>query len=288
MGRPTGYSESTKKNLLLGAGALYKNFEVGTDTPSTATAKLIGATQGGLEFKAIPTIRNIQIDGILGKVADLDVIDAWETSLAGSFIEVNAEVIRRSLAAASVDSSTDTDYDIITGTTEFTSDDYLTNITYIGTLSGSDKPVIIQIRNAIDTQGLSFKTEDGKEGTVDVTFEGRYAISDEGEPPFSIYWPKVATPTPVANTLSALTIGSLTLTPTFDSATTTYTAATTNATDTVTATPTSSGATMVIKVGDTTIQNESAATWAAGQNTLTVKVTGDDGDKTYTVTVTKS
>lgn len=285
MGRPTGYSASTKKNLLLGAGALYKNFEVGTDTPSTATAKLIGATQGGLEFKATPSIRNIQIDGILGKVADLDVIDSWETSLAGSFIEINSEVIRRSLAAASVDSS-DSDYDVITGNTEFSSDDYLTNITYIGTLSGSNKPVIIQVKNAIDTGGLSFKTEDGKEGTVDVTFEGRYAISDEGEPPFAIYWPKV--PAEVENTLSALTIGSLVLTPTFSSSVTSYTAATTNASDTVTVTPTSQSATVVIKNGETTIQNESAATWSAGPNTLTVKVTGDDGDKTYTVTVTKS
>lgn len=285
MGRPTGYSANTKKNLLLGAGAIYKNFVVGTDTPATATTKLIGATQGGLEFKATPSIRNIQIDGILGKVADLDVIDSWETSLSGSFIEVSTEVIRRSLAAASVDTS-DSDYDVITGNTEFSSDDYLTNVTYIGTLSGSNKPVIIQIRNAIDTGGLSFKTEDGKEGTIDVTFEGRYAISDEGEPPFTIYWPKPSAT--VANTLSALAIGTLTLTPTFSASTTSYTAATTNASDTVTATPTSQGATVVIKNGNTVIQNEGSATWSAGENTITVKVTGDDGDKTYTVVVTKS
>ena len=282
MGRPTGYTNKTKRNLLLGAGALYKNFVVGTDTPSSATAKLIGATQGGLEFKAVPTIRNIQIDGILGKVADLDVIDAWETSLAGSFIEINSEVIRRSLAA--VTQSADSDYDIFQGSTEFDSDDYLTNVTYIGTLAGSETPVIIQVNNAIDTQGLTFKTEDGKEGTVDVTFEGRYAISDNGVPPFKIYWPKTA----VTNTLSALTIGSLVLSPTFDSATTTYTATTTNAKDAVTATATSAGAAIVVKNGSTVIENGGDATWSAGSNTVTVKVTGDEGDKTYTVTVTKS
>lgn len=282
MGRPTGYTSRTKRNLLLGAGALYKNFVVGTDTPSSATAKLIGATQGGLEFKAVPTIRNIQIDGILGKVADLDVIDAWETSLAGSFIEINSEVIRRSLAA--VTQTSDSDYDIFQGSTEFDADDYLTNVTYIGTLAGSETPVIIQINNAIDTQGLTFKTEDGKEGTVDVTFEGRYAISDNGVPPFKIYWPKTA----VANTLSALTIGALTLTPTFASGTTSYTAATTNAKDAITATATSAGAVVEIKNGSTEIANGGEATWSAGTNTVTVKVTGDEGDKTYTVTVTKS
>ena len=282
MGRPTGYTNKTKRNLLLGAGALYKNFVVGSDTPQSATAKIIGATQGGLEFKATPTIRNIQIDGILGKVADLDVIDAWDVSLGGSFIEINSEVIRRALAAVS--QTSDSDYDIFEGATEFVDADYLTNVTYIGTLAGSDTPVILQIKNAIDTQGLSFKSEDGKEGTVDVLFEGRYKVEDDGVPPFKIYWPKTA----VANTLSALTIGTLTLTPTFASGTTSYTAATTNAKDAVTATATDAGATVEIKNGSTVIANGGDATWTTGSNTLTVKVTGDAGDKTYTVTVTKS
>lgn len=286
MSRPTGYTTSTKKNLLLGAGALYKNFVVGTDTPSTASAKIIGATQGGLEFKAIPTVRNIQIDGILGKVADLDVIDAWETSLSGSFIEVNSEVIRRSLAAASIDEDTSDDYDIITANTEFTSDDYLTNVTYVGTLSGSTTPVIIQITNAVAMGGLTFKTEDGKEGTVDVTFEGRYAIADDGVPPFAIYWPKIEST--IDNTLATLVIGELTLTPDFDSDTIAYTTSTTNESDTVTATTTSSYASMVITANGTTIASGDSVTWETGSNTIEIVVTGDDGDKTYAVTVVAS
>lgn len=282
MGRPTGYTNKTKRNLMLGSGAVYVDYEYGVDTPSTATAKLLGATQGGLEFKAIPTIRNIQIDGVLGKVADLDVIDAWEVSLGGSFIEINSEVIRRALAA--VTKTTDAGYDVFQGATEFSASDYLTNITYIGTVAGSDEPIVIQLYNAIDTQGLTFKAEDGKEGTVDMLFEGRYAVADNGVPPFKIYWPKTA----VVNTLSALTIGTLTLTPTFASGTTTYTTSTTNAKDAVTATATSAGATVEIKNGSTVIANGGDATWTTGSNTLTVKVTGDEGDKTYTVTVTKS
>ena len=284
MSRPTGYTANTKKHLLLGAGALYKNFTVGTDTPSTGT--VIGATQGGIEFKATPTVRNIQVDGILGKVTELDVIDAWDVSLGGSFLEVNEEVIERGLGACTKDTTTDQNYDIIQGATEFSSGDYIENVTYIGTVSGTSTPVIVQIFHAINTGGLTFKAEDGKEGTIDVLFEGRYAISDNGVPPFKIYWPKAVGP--IANTLSSLTIGALTLTPTFASGTTSYTAATTNASDKVTATPTSPGATLLIKVGSTEIENEANASWSLGSNTLTVKVTGDGGDKTYTVTVTKS
>lgn len=94
-------------------------------------------------------------------------------------------------------------------------------------------------------------------------------------------------PEPVANTLSALTIGSLTLTPEFSSSVTSYTCTTSNATNKVTATPTSEDALMTIMVGETEIENESSASWAVGENTLTITVTGDDGDNTYTVTVTR-
>lgn len=91
-------------------------------------------------------------------------------------------------------------------------------------------------------------------------------------------------------TLGSLRIGSKALTPAFAPATTTYTAATTDATNTITAVPATAGATVEITVGTETVSNGSAATWADGENTVTVTVTAEDGTttKAYTVTVTKS
>lgn len=89
-------------------------------------------------------------------------------------------------------------------------------------------------------------------------------------------------------TLSALTIGSLTLTPQFSSSVTSYAVTTTNATDTVTATATDNEATVVIKNGSDTVTSGTAATWEAGANALTVTVTNDGYTQTYNVTVTKS
>lgn len=91
-------------------------------------------------------------------------------------------------------------------------------------------------------------------------------------------------------TLADLKIGSLTLSPAFASVTTTYTAATTNATNTITATPSDAGADISITVGGKEVNNGSAAEWATGANTVKVDVTAADGKtaKTYTVTVTKS
>lgn len=89
-------------------------------------------------------------------------------------------------------------------------------------------------------------------------------------------------------TLSALSIGSLELTPAFGAETTVYAASTTNATDTVTATATDEGATVAITVGESSVESGAAATWQAGENTVTVTVTNGTETKTYVVTVTKS
>lgn len=88
-------------------------------------------------------------------------------------------------------------------------------------------------------------------------------------------------------TLSSLTVGSLTLSPAFDSATDTYTATTENNTNTITATATDEDATVSINVNDTEVTSGSAATWESGENIVEIKVTNGDYSKTYTVTVTK-
>lgn len=92
---------------------------------------------------------------------------------------------------------------------------------------------------------------------------------------------------PVVAALSSLAVGSLTLDPTFDPAVTEYTAATTNATNTVSVVPTT-GATAVVKVNGSKIANGTAATWEAGENTVSITVNNGDNRKVYTVAVTKS
>lgn len=88
--------------------------------------------------------------------------------------------------------------------------------------------------------------------------------------------------------LSALTIGSLTLTPEFDDATVAYTTSTSETSDTITATG-ASGAEVSIKVNGTAHTSGEAATWANGNNTVTVTVSKTGlASQTYVVTVTKA
>lgn len=88
--------------------------------------------------------------------------------------------------------------------------------------------------------------------------------------------------------LASLKIGALALSPTFAGGTTAYTAATTDATNTITAQAEDPNATVTIKNGSTTVTNGNAATWSAGANTVTVTVTNGSTSTVYTVTVTKS
>jgi len=89
-------------------------------------------------------------------------------------------------------------------------------------------------------------------------------------------------------TLSALTIGGVALTPAFLPTITSYTAATTDSTNTITAAASDNSASVVIKNGDDTVTSGSAATWTSGANAVTVTVTKGGYTKTYNINVTKS
>ena len=88
--------------------------------------------------------------------------------------------------------------------------------------------------------------------------------------------------------LASLTIGSLTLVPAFDADTVAYTAATTNATNTITATAADAQAEVAITVNGSAHTTGQAATWETGDNVVRIVVTNGNATKAYTVTVTKS
>ena len=186
-----GLTEKTKEHLLLDAGAFFKNFEVGTDTYETAKAagKLIGATKGGGGFDAKPNIRAIEIDGIKGNAKGTEVIDSWDVTLKANIIEITKDVLAAAVCASEMDSESDDNYYIIKGKDCISYEDYIENVTYIGTISGSNNPVIIQVYNAINTEGLSLTTQDKSETVVACTFSGHYDFDDDN-PPFAIYYPK--------------------------------------------------------------------------------------------------
>lgn len=88
--------------------------------------------------------------------------------------------------------------------------------------------------------------------------------------------------------LESLTLGGLTLAPTFDSNIMYYETTTSSATNTVTVAAKSADATATIYLGDNTITSGNAATWATGDNMLTIQCVDGTDTQTYTVKVTKT
>lgn len=192
MGIFSGFTADTAKHLQIDAGAFYKNYDPATDTPATASAKLLGATAGGGSFSAVPTIRQIEIDGVKGAVKGLEVIDEWAVTITANVKEITASVMAAALATGNASASTTPAGTKITAGSEIADSDYLQNITWVGRISGSANPVIIVVKNALATNGLTLTTADKAEGVIAMTFTGHYTAADLDTPPFEIYYPSIS------------------------------------------------------------------------------------------------
>lgn len=88
--------------------------------------------------------------------------------------------------------------------------------------------------------------------------------------------------------LQSLTVGSETLTPTFDPAVMAYTITAAAATDEIEATAAQAQAKIKLNLNGKNLNNGGTATWTSGSNTLTVTVKNGNAVRVYTLTVTKS
>ncbi len=116
-----------------------------------------------------------------------------------------------------------------------------------------------------------------------------FTLNFVGDPVLGKYNPtsKTFTPNPNLAALSALTIGSLVLTPEFDRNELWYTSTTSGTTAVIEATPEDESATVVIKLDGVTI-SDGNLTWLEGLNVVTIGVTVGTETATYTVKVTKT
>lgn len=198
----SGYNAKTPDKLLLDAGAVFKNFIVGTDTYASAKAagKCLGATQKGSEFSAVPQIRRMEIDGVHTRTKGDTLIDGWDVYLKTTLVEMTAQTLKLALGVGdAAASSTATGYDEITARDTIKDEDYVTNITFIGNILGEDNPIIIQVFNGFHEGGLTITNEDKNNAAVECQFYGYLdpSVYDSVEnpiaPPFKIYRPTETT-----------------------------------------------------------------------------------------------
>lgn len=190
--RITGLTANTPKNLLLDAGAFFLNYDPTKDTLETSQPKLIGATQGGGSFSAVPTVRQHEVDGAPANTKGLETIDGWVVTMVANVKEVTITSLKTALGAVKVEqtiSDGPEGYSKISGKDKIEDSDYSNNITWIGKLKGSEKPVMIVISNALSVNGLNLTVADKNEAVIPITLTGHYTLDDLETPPYEIIYP---------------------------------------------------------------------------------------------------
>lgn len=188
----SAFTKDTAKNMQLDAGLLVRGLtDILNFNGTIADDKKLGATSGGASFSATPEMRNIfeGIDGAKGNYKDGNVIDNWEITLTATVKEMTAKNLQLAMATADIATGNDK-FDVLTPRMEVKSTDYIDNICWLGTMNGSSEPMIIELKNVLNTNGISFTAEDKGSGSVELELKAHFDLSKPNEVPFNIYFPK--------------------------------------------------------------------------------------------------
>lgn len=170
----SGITSNTDKHFILDAGVAYANIdleglEAGGWATAIANALPLGATRGGNVFNPNRELRDMEIDGALGPVRELQRRGSSRPTLSLNLLEVTPENVKMSLAGAIV---TDIgSFKRVTGG-EITDDSYWRNVAIAASLSDDGRPVVIVVRNPIVLEAPAFELTSMAELVLSVSFVG--------------------------------------------------------------------------------------------------------------------
>ena len=181
----TKIPETTFKNLQLNAGVLLSDFN--PTTAQVANESIIGATTGGVNFTATPTFSDYgeDIDNCPKNMKELKKLDAWEISLSGTYVTVDANAVKALVGAADVSGNK------ITPRNDLKLTDF-TDVWWVGDYSDQNGEknggyVAIHMMNALSTGGFAIKSSDNGKGNFAFTYTAHYSMDAQDTVPFEVY-----------------------------------------------------------------------------------------------------
>lgn len=202
MWNKTGITKNTGNNMQLDAGVLV----TGIDDVSKfngevdgVKVKIVSATGADGSFTAVPEVRNLYegIAGARGQIVDGMVIDNWEIKLTVTLKEMTKETFKMAIGASDITDASalnSSSFDKVTGRNHFKPTDFAKNVCWLGTQKGSDLPIIIEIKNVLNTNGLNFSFADKDSGGLEMELTAHFDSDKPEEVPFAIWIPKVNVP----------------------------------------------------------------------------------------------
>ena len=194
-----GVTESTPKNILLGAGTLHKGFKFDNQTKKWNFAEsLVGATSGGNKSTITPEIKTVEVDGALVKVKGLDFKTGEVAKLETNLVEITPELLKTTVIGELVESSVE-GYNLIESKADIEAGDYYENLAFVGKKTDGT-PIIIILDNALCTSGFEGEAKNKENTVVKVTFECYQDVDgDLAKLPYHIYYPTPTTSAQQAN-----------------------------------------------------------------------------------------
>lgn len=188
-----GITTQTVQNFMIGAGAVYVNFELPDE-------RILGATSGGNSFSIEQDVREAEPDGRPGPVKGMRDVVEVRPRMSVSLMEMTRDNFLLAIAGSSATpypDETAATHDLITRNRQLNIDtDYIQNIALVGKVKGTDQPAVFIIENGLQDENIELGTEDREEAVLEVTFTGHFDPETMDQEPWRILWPKSAPITP--------------------------------------------------------------------------------------------
>lgn len=205
-GHTSAIRSETFENLQLNAGIVLKNCDYSTianagalktaisaavSGSSGALGTLVGATRGGGSFTVTRELRVPEVDGRRYGFKGDTFVDSVEAQLSTTLIEMTPDNLVDAFGSAAITGSVPKQ--TIKLGTVIDTDDYLTNICWVGDLSDG-RYVLICLKNALNQADFSLTWTDKGEGELPVEFHAKQDdVNDYDYAPFEIVYFSPAT-----------------------------------------------------------------------------------------------
>ncbi len=186
-----GLRPGSSKRLMIGPGALYKNFNLATFDPSDENTwgELLGATKGGNEFESSLEWHQVEVDGALGTVEGMEWLIKAEAKLTTNLLEITKDNLLMKLPGFGAYNHDD-NYEILKHDGSI-APTMTTNLALVGEITGKAIPVIIVLEQARCVDAFNLNLGNGKDDVVlKAEFQARFSESDPTRIPFYILYPK--------------------------------------------------------------------------------------------------
>lgn len=181
----TKIAEEAFKNLQLNAGILLDEFD--PESAEVNLGNIMGATSGGVHFKATPTFTDFgeDVDNCPTNMLEFKKLSKWDVELSGTFITVDVDAVSTLIGAADVVSNK------ITPRNNLKTEDFK-DIWWVGDYSdknGENKGgfIAIHMLNALSTGGFEIQSGKDVKGQFAFTFTGHYSLADQTKVPFEVF-----------------------------------------------------------------------------------------------------